>query len=158
MKGAGKIVHPYRDVKDVLVSVFFYHQHIAMKSGKPPPKETFSEFLRRERWHPVERYRNMSQVQYWKYHLESWKLQKDVFHMSFEDIIEDTENTLYRLSEFLGIPLNPLRKPFHRWWRPKTVFFRKGKPGDWKNHFSEEDLAYVQGELAKEVKVDRLDC
>ena len=155
---SGKVVHAYRDVRDVLVSVYYYQEHIRKKFNKPPSNQTFSDFLVEKNWHPSPPYRKMSRIEYWRHHYESWMAIPNIIHINFEDSISNPEETLQNLQKYLQIPLRADRKPPKEWDKGRTVFFRKGKAGDWVNHFSEADERWVEQELTKPFEFKPLRC
>ena len=119
----------------------------------------------------------LNPVGYWKYHVQNWINNPDVFIIKFEDLRAGYNNNLVRIAEFLDIKLgnrtfNAVRKdqvafqmPFkRRFWGglctiyrrlikmkyDSSIYYRKGVVGDYKNHFSPEDLRYFNS-IAEEL-------
>jgi len=158
MLNTGKIVHAYRDVKDVLVSIYFYKEHIRKKFNQPSNNLTFSHYLLQKNSYSSTFYHKMNKVEFWRYHLESWMAIPNILHLSFEDSVSKPEEILLKLEEYLQIPLRSNRKPPEEWDKGQTVFFRNGKAGDWVNHFSKSDEHWVEQELIKPLNFTPIQC
>ena len=149
MQRMGGIMHPYRNVKDVLVSTFYYRQG---KHGESDPwlkkdKRTFSEFLRRSGGEVIEEWR---QTNY------GWQQQPGVVWVYFTDNVDDARREAYvlpRLAQAFNLTLKGTPETrMRQFWklRSKVVMPMAGKGEQgWRNMFSREDLLFVEAELAK---------
>ena len=155
-KGEGvKYIYCYRNPKDVAVS---YFNHMKLFSGHYDYKGTFDEFVR-----DVFLAYNCSEQGYYFDHVAEWLAQRsnpNVLFLTFEDMVEDLNREVRRISSFLGVELQEDRlkeivssglfssmknnQKVNYSWREgvsiegKSTFIRKGKVGDWTNHLSQE--------------------
>ena len=149
------IVILIREPKDILTSYYFYYNF-----NKPDVHKFYSnisDFIRGPRG--VDRLTG-----HWKkfarYKYEATRF--DLIH--YEDMVEDPERELARFLVCIGHPQLPEKikaaveaTAFDKlvaWEKTKVKDvrsrkFRNGKIGDYKNHFTKEDIAYVDGKLAK---------
>lgn len=161
----GKHIYVYRDGRDVMVSFYYFVQ----KSTVDISGLSFSDFIRMESavTLPGGEEVRMNRVEYWAYHVRSWLAEDGVTALPYEDFKRDYEGTVRRLSEVLAIPLKgevrevklPSRvahsnRIFHLIYkvyrslfcsgeaRSSAVSPRRGVVGDWRSHFSEEDLRF----------------
>nr|KAG5686798.1 hypothetical protein BaRGS_013118 [Batillaria attramentaria] len=149
-----KVIHVYRNVKDVCVSMYFH-----LKQRDPMPIEEFFE----KRFLNFEGNENGNYFAYLKSMDEFIKANPDhpIFNVSFEEMKTDPVGTVTRLAEFLGVPHTPelcrqvadactidkmreADKSKDRSVLQKRKFgqgmnismYRKGEVGDWKNHLT----------------------
>lgn len=149
-----RAIYVVRDGRDVAVSVYF---HIKRVTGL---EATFSEFLG-----PYLDGQFIG-AGVWHEHIANW-LDSPCFQdgqgmvVRYEDMKQDARRELQRCAEFLGVDASPERldhaaavgdfeamrktenrteRIVHREKGPAISFVRKGIVGDWKNHFSPEDL------------------
>ncbi|KAM9305383.1 uncharacterized protein PAF06_013931 [Gastrophryne carolinensis] len=145
-----KIIYVARNAKDCMVSYFYFQQ---MNKGLPDPgtwNEYFSTFLAGDvAWGS------------WFDHVIGWWEARDkhqILYVFYEDMIEDLKREIKRIAKFLGRDLseellekiyyhtsfevmkdNPMANysaiPNAVMDQTKSKFMRKGKVGDWKNHF-----------------------
>jgi hypothetical protein len=166
-----KIILVYRDGRDVLVSLYYYYHSFS----KETRNLEFSQFLRMINDADAQTYAgDLDRVSYWAFHVKSWLEKSNVLALSFEDLLGDYRKTLTRISDFIEQPLAPnlvdarikpgskatnLLRRAHRKFRKSlriervkhsTINFRKGRSGDWVNHFTEDDLRFFD-ERASEV-------
>ncbi|XP_060929710.1 sulfotransferase 2B1-like [Limanda limanda] len=162
-----KVIYVVRDPKDVLVSSYYFHQMAALLEDPG----TFDEFL--------EKFLD-GRVAYgkWTDHVKSWRhteLTDRIMYISYEEMVQDLPASLRRLSGFLGTNLSEdtIQKvaehctfkaiktndmanfsllPKEYMDTDKSPFFRKGIAGDWKNHFSPEQLARFTSLICKEME------
>uniref|UniRef100_A0A3P8UIQ0 Sulfotransferase n=1 Tax=Cynoglossus semilaevis TaxID=244447 RepID=A0A3P8UIQ0_CYNSE len=149
----------FRNPKDVVVS--FYHFH--KMANFLPEAETFEEFLKKFL---------MGTLSYgsWFDHVKGWTCQtatlENLLHLTYEEMKQTTYKTnIIKVSSFLQHPLleeevnncvqhcsfssmknnnmvNYTLVSDHIMDHSKGCFMRKGKTGDWKNLFTEEQNHY----------------
>jgi len=161
------VVYVHRDGRDVMVSL--YHYVLSFRddyAGMP-----FSEFLRMK--NELDGDTNLSRPAFWAHHVQTWMEQPNLIAISYQSLENDYGNTLHRLAEFLGVTLNSnlqpinIRKPKQKptvWQRiqyriglkrekvSSAVQPRKGKSGDWRNTFSDADLAFFMSEAGETMR------
>uniref|UniRef100_A0A8C6U221 Sulfotransferase n=1 Tax=Neogobius melanostomus TaxID=47308 RepID=A0A8C6U221_9GOBI len=148
-----KIVYVARNVKDTMVSYYHFER---MTQVQPEPgdwKDYFQRFLDgKVTWGS------------WYDHVNGWwqrkKTYSNIHYMFFEDLSENTDREITKLCKFLGLSVTPELKrqvtgqvQFDTMKNNKmanystlnskemmdftvSTFMRKGKVGDWKNHFT----------------------
>ncbi|KAM4570773.1 cytosolic sulfotransferase 2-like [Fundulus diaphanus] len=145
-----KIIYVARNAKDTVVSYFHFDR---MNKAQPEPGD-WSSYL--------QRFMEGKMVfGSWHDHVQGWwekrKSRSNILYLLYEDLIEDTERELSRLCSFLELsPSTDLKKEveekslFSNMKHNKmanssadevldfkiSTFMRKGKVGDWKNHFT----------------------
>ncbi|XP_019091637.1 PREDICTED: cytosolic sulfotransferase 1-like [Camelina sativa] len=153
-----KIVYVCRNVKDVLVSRWYFYSRIENKeAGRSILESMFESYCRGVNyygpfWDNVLSYRRGS--------LED---PKHVLFMTYEDLKARPREQIMRLAEFLGCPITQeeihsgavkeilelcslhnlsnldVNKTGKAWDNlDHNVYFRKGEVDDWKNHFTSE--------------------
>lgn len=155
-------IYVHRDGRDVMVSLYYY-----MKQFREDFADlSFSDFLRMD--NELDGHIRMSRPAFWAHHVRTWLAQPNLISIAYESLETDYEATVEKLAKFLNIQLTyPLqavnvhqakenKSPVNRLLkkvglkREKTstaVSPRKGKSGDWRNHFSEDDLAFFMAEI-----------
>lgn len=162
-----KTIYVMRNPKDIVVSSYYFHQ---MAEFLEDPG-TFDEFLEKFLEGKV-------LFGKWTDHVKSWRsaeLGDRVLYITYEDMIQDLPGALRRMSEFLGRNLSEeaIQKIAEHcsfktmktnrmsnfslvpkvYMNPdKSPFLRKGVAGDWKNHFSSEQLARFASVIRKELE------
>ncbi|XP_029975203.1 cytosolic sulfotransferase 3-like isoform X3 [Salarias fasciatus] len=145
-----RIVYTARNAKDNVVSFFHFDR---MNMDQPEPGD-WSSYLERFK---------QGKVLYgsWYDHVSNWWKKKQTYsnlhYMFFEDMVEDTGREIDKLCSFLGLTPSVEEKTrivgevhFDKMKKDDMVnystisvfdlkispFMRKGKVGDWKNHFT----------------------
>ncbi|TYH21106.1 hypothetical protein ES288_A04G016000v1 [Gossypium darwinii] len=123
-----KLIYICRDPKDTFVSLY----HIVARYNKSQNTQ------------PIQldeaRFKKAS-VRYWKASLE--RPDKLMF-LKYEDLAEDTVLYLKKIADFdnlSGLEVNKTgrhREGYENLRIENNIFFRKGKPGDWKNYLTTE--------------------
>ncbi|XP_070818609.1 sulfotransferase family 5A, member 1 [Chaetodon trifascialis] len=153
-----KIIYVSRNPKDVLVS--FYHFH--KMANFLPEAGTFPEFLHQF-------LKGTLSYGSWFDHVKDWTSQtatmNNLLHMTYEEMSLDLQGTIKRVSSFLQCPLaedelnNCVKHCSFSSMKDnkmvnytliaeeimdhsKGAFMRKGKIGDWKNMFTDEQNQY----------------
>ncbi|XP_068185205.1 cytosolic sulfotransferase 3-like isoform X3 [Antennarius striatus] len=145
-----KIVYVARNAKDNVVSYFHFD---CMDMGQPDPGDWNSYLKKFMEGNVVDGS--------WYDHVNNWWKKKQTYsklhYMFYEDMIEDTEREIDKLCSFLGLSPSleekkQIRGEVHFDSMKKnnmanyssfptmdftiSKFMRKGKVGDWKNHFT----------------------
>ncbi|KAK2851589.1 hypothetical protein Q5P01_007865 [Channa striata] len=145
-----RIIYVARNAKDNVVS-FFHFDH--MTKIEPDPGDWNTYFKRFMEGKMV--------FGSWYDHVNGWWKKKQTYsnlhYMFFEDMVEDTEHEINKLCSFLGLSHSVEEKrhisggvQFENMKKNKMAnysthpvmdfkissFMRKGKVGDWKNHFT----------------------
>ncbi|XP_042263832.1 cytosolic sulfotransferase 3-like [Thunnus albacares] len=161
-----KIIYVARNAKDSAVSYFHFDR---MNKVQPEPGD-WSSFLQRF----IE---GKMVFGSWYEHVRVWwekkKTSSNILYLFYEDLIENTEQELSRLCSFLGLsPSEELKKQviekvlFDNMKKNKMVngsndevfdfkispFMRKGKVGDWRNHFTVEQNEQFDEDYEKKMK------
>ena len=153
---SNRLIYVTRTAKDTAVSMYFHTFGFKMYEYDEPIEHFIGEFM-------------AGRVEYGPYwtHLSSWYAQREqsnILVLHYEDMQRDLAATVARVAHFLDQPLTneeieriaelstfSSMKKDHRTsmqlWdeeqrKPGMPFMRKGKAGDWANHFTPE-LAQV---------------
>ncbi|XP_059804187.1 sulfotransferase 2B1-like [Hypanus sabinus] len=166
-KSKAKIIYMARNPKDALVSSFHYHNIASFLDNPGSFDEFIDKFLE-------------GKVLYgsWFDHIKSWwpeKDQENFLFLTYEEMKQDTLNTLAKVGEFLGKQLssdlidmianqtkfNKMKQnnmsnysfvPSDIINQEKDNFLRKGIVGDWKNHFTEAQIEHFNSVFAERMK------
>ncbi|XP_042346728.1 sulfotransferase family 2, cytosolic sulfotransferase 3 [Plectropomus leopardus] len=162
-----KVIYVMRNPMDILVSSYYFHQ-MAEFLKDPGTFDTFvDKFLE-------------GRVMFgkWTDHVKSWRgtdLGDRIMYVTYEEMTQDLPAALRRMSDFLGRNLSEgtIQKiaehcsfkamknnnmsnlslvPKMYMDSDKSPFLRKGVAGDWKNHFSPEQLARFTSAIRKELE------
>ncbi|XP_034553802.1 sulfotransferase family 2, cytosolic sulfotransferase 3 [Notolabrus celidotus] len=162
-----KVIYVMRNPRDVMVSSYFFHQ----MAGFLPDPGTFDEFMNSFLEGKV-------MFGKWTDHVKSWKhteLGDRIMYITYEEMVQDLPAALRRMSDFLGRDLSEetIQKitehcsfktmkdnvmsnfslvPKVYLDNDKSPFLRKGVIGDWKNHFSSEQLAKFTSVIDKDLE------
>ncbi|CAN9515420.1 unnamed protein product [Ophioblennius macclurei] len=145
-----RVIYVARNAKDNVVSYFHFDR---MNKGEPEPGD-WSSFLQRFK-------QGKMVFGSWYDHVTNWWKKKQTYsnlhYMFFEDMVEDTGRELDKLCSFLGLTPSVEKKTrivgevhFDQMKNNNLTnyssvpaldfkvspFMRKGKVGDWKNHFT----------------------
>jgi hypothetical protein len=140
-----KVIYLIRDGRDIYVS--YYHHRLKQL----PPDCTFRQFLERQDHYPST----------WGEHVESWISAGDtskILLVKYEDLVHDCNKELKRILNFIGINRSQSQletatkascfENMQRIEREKgrlfrrggpDIFMRRGKTGDWKDYFKQEE-------------------
>ncbi|EFX63687.1 hypothetical protein DAPPUDRAFT_231919 [Daphnia pulex] len=163
-----KVVYVARNPKDVIVS--FYHHHKLMKmQGCDGNLENFADYFMKDQ---------VIFCPYFPHILDAWtkRSHPNMLFIFYEDMKKDLRGEVEKVAKFLGKPLTEEKMikllehlKFDNISKNESVnfeigkkigfmsqdgaFIRKGKTGDWKNHFSPELNrridAWVEANLAE---------
>lgn len=147
------MVFIYRDPRDLLVSHVFYALNMHLEHGM---HQYYTEELStmEERLNVAIEGSQVpgSELPSLRTRYESkapWIDQPHVLSLKFEDIILDTEETLGKLADYINsfdvqfsVPRMEVVEILKKAIRPKeSGTFRKGQPGNWREHFTDENKA-----------------
>ncbi|XP_004597071.2 sulfotransferase 2B1 [Ochotona princeps] len=146
-----KVIYLGRDPRDVVVSLYHYSKIAGQLKDPGKPDQFLQDFLKGE-------------VQFgsWFDHIKGWirmQGQENFLFLTYEELQQDLEGCVRRVSEFLGRPLgkealgsvvahsafgamkantmsNYTLLPPSLLDHSQGAFLRKGVCGDWKNHFT----------------------
>jgi len=102
---SSKLIYIYRDGRDVLGSLYSFWSRTVPGFGEI----TFSDMLKGDFTTNIGQARqgSVNPVLYWREHVQNWIEREDVLTLSFEEILNDYENTLLKISQF--ICLSPIK-------------------------------------------------
>jgi len=154
-------IYVHRDGRDVMVSLYYY-----MKQFREDFVDlSFSDFLRMD--NELDGEPTMSRPAFWAHHVRTWLAQPNLIAVAYESLETDYEATVEKLAIFLNINLTyPLQSVnVHQTKKNKSLMNRllkkvglkrektstavsprKGKSGDWRNHFTDNDLEFFMNE------------
>ncbi|XP_028290078.1 cytosolic sulfotransferase 3-like isoform X1 [Gouania willdenowi] len=161
-----KIIYVARNPKDTVVS-YFHFERMAMNLPEPGDWSSY-----------VQRFMQGKVVfGSWYEHVNNWWQKKDTYtklhYMFYEDLVEDTGREIDKLCSFLGLSPSVEEKrtisggvQFDKMKINKMTnystfkdmdfnispFMRKGKVGDWKNHFTEAQRKEFDEDYEKKIK------
>ncbi len=150
------LIYIYRNGLDVMVSLYEY-----LRSFNPEYQGiTFSDFLLSKN-HFEPGINQLNRMEYWAYHIEQWhrsRYKNQIFFLKYEDIIKNYQDHIGIIAKYIhskpgrhfkdvrmkkkSAPITRAFITFHKRLKgikKTSVSARKGKIGDSKNYFSEED-------------------
>ncbi|XP_061772286.1 sulfotransferase 2B1-like isoform X1 [Nerophis ophidion] len=164
---SAKVIYVMRNPKDIIVSSYYFHQMATFLEDPGTLDKFIDKFLQ-------------GRVLFgkWTNHLKSWKraeLGDRILFITYEEMIQDLPSALRRISDFLGKNLSDevIRKiadncsfksmqanamsnlsliPKEYMDTEKSQFLRKGVAGDWKKHFSADQVARISSTIYKELE------
>uniref|UniRef100_A0A3Q4H8N3 Sulfotransferase n=1 Tax=Neolamprologus brichardi TaxID=32507 RepID=A0A3Q4H8N3_NEOBR len=162
-----KVIYVMRNPKDIMVSSYYFHQ----MAGFLEDPGTFDEFMDKFLEGKV-------MFGKWTDHVKSWRnseLGDRIMYITYEEMVQDLPASLRHISDFLGCNLteeviqkiaehcsfksmqNNNMSNFSLFPKvymnsDKSPFLRKGIVGDWKNHFSSEQLTRFTSVISKELE------
>ena len=161
-------IYVHRDGRDVMASLYYYMQSF----DEDVKKQSFSEFLRSESTlDGVDT--GMSRPAYWAHHARTWLQQPNLLPVSYAALENDYVNSVRQIAGFLGIRVQrsiraidlPGRsgKPSlvgRALWKlgirqkrlSSAVQPRRGRSGDWRNQFGDDDLDFFMGEAGEQMR------
>lgn len=162
-----KVIYVMRNPKDIMVSSYYFHQMASFLEDPGTFDEFMDKFLQGE-----------VLCGKWTDHMKSWRnsaLGDRIMYITYEEMVQDLPASLRRFSDFLGRNLteeviqkiaehcsfkamkannmsnfNLIPKVYMD--SDKSPFLRKGTVGDWKNHFSAEQLVRFISVISKELE------
>ncbi|XP_034031213.1 sulfotransferase family 2, cytosolic sulfotransferase 3 isoform X2 [Thalassophryne amazonica] len=162
-----KAIYVMRNPKDVMVSSFYFHQMATFLDDPGTFDEFMDKFLE-------------GRVLFgkWTDHVKSWRhtdLTDRIMYITYEELVQDLAGSLKSISKFLDKSLNEdvIEKiaehckfnnmksnvmsnfslvPEELMNHSKSSFFRKGISGDWKNHFSPDQLTQFSAIILEELE------
>ncbi|XP_028985856.1 sulfotransferase family 2, cytosolic sulfotransferase 3 isoform X2 [Betta splendens] len=162
-----KAIYVMRNPMDILVSSYYFHQMAAFLEDPGTFDEFMDKFLE-------------GRVMFgkWTDHVKSWRgsdLGDRIMFITYEELVEDLPASVRRISAFTGKNLdedtvqtiaknctfssmksnqmsNFSLVPKTYMDHDKSPFFRKGVVGDWKNHFSSEQVSRFAAVIRKELE------
>ena len=162
-----KIVYIIRNPKDVMVSYYHFYR---MNSDFGNFKGTWNDYFQ----YFMDQGKLLGYGNHYDHTLGYWQHRHDdnLFIVFYEDIIAKPEHIIRKLADFLGCKLseecvdrivqairfdvmkeNPMTNmyfgPNHNFDHSISPFFRKGKVGDWKNYFT-DDQNRIMDEMYEE--------
>ncbi|XP_054638704.1 sulfotransferase family 2, cytosolic sulfotransferase 3 isoform X2 [Dunckerocampus dactyliophorus] len=162
-----KVIYVMRNPKDVMVSSYYFHQMATFLEDPGTLDEFIDKFLQ-------------GRVLFgkWTDHVKSWKhaaLGDRILFITYEEMVQDLRTAVRSISEFLGKNLSEevvqkiadhcsfgsmqannmsnfslIGKDYMD--TDKSPFLRKGVAGDWKKHFSAEQVAHFSSAIYKELE------
>lgn len=161
------VIYVHRDGRDVMVSLYYYLQSFdaAVK------QQSFSDFLRSQS-RLDGRDSGQSMPAYWAHHARVWLRQPQVLPVSYRALETDYETSVRDMAAFLGVragrSLRPIELPgqarqpsllgralwklgYRKRRLSSAVQPRRGRSGDWRNHFSEQDLAFFMDQAGEQM-------
>ncbi|SDL60978.1 Sulfotransferase domain-containing protein [Catalinimonas alkaloidigena] len=157
-----KAIYVVRDGRDVAVSYYFFNQ----MQGQISKETSFSEYLRKHFFKDLKPFGSWgTNVQSWLAHTHD----RQIIVVRYEDLLKDAATELERIVTWMGQPLDAQKiaravehsqlkamreaeyKSLKRGPESEHKFTRKGVSGDWKNHFSDEDLKCFQEKFGEQL-------
>ncbi|XP_078000605.1 sulfotransferase 1A1-like [Glandiceps talaboti] len=153
-----KVIYISRNPKDVCVSSYYFWNAMVAKLGKEMDYVVDTAYPPWEQY--VQKFAN-GEFRRWLPHVIEWKkfgLEHNVLHVTYEDLKKDMKSEFKKMADFLDRPLSSeqldkvvascslaeMRKHAVKeldfddkgYDFKMSDFFRKGKTGNWKDHFT----------------------
>ncbi len=165
-----KVLVPVRNPKDVLVSLYHFYQVIPVLGHFPGTWDQFFQHLYVRK--------KLFYGDFFDFYEGWWRHKNEnpdqVLFVQYEDMQRDVTDVIWKVAMFLGKSLTGEQleriKEYTRFdcmkkndmVRPiptphMELFFRKGKVGDWRNYFTQEQSDYVEKEANAKLKPLGLD-
>ncbi|XP_071966598.1 sulfotransferase 2B1-like isoform X2 [Engystomops pustulosus] len=170
-KSKAKIIYTMRNPKDVVVSMFYFTKILNIFK----PAENLQNFLE-------DFVQGKALYGSWFDHIKGWMQMKNdsrFFFITYEELTQDLRGSIVRICKFLGYELDDAQidlvveqstfksmkeNKMSNWSQvpsdvldqSKGSFLRKGKSGDWKNHFTvaqSEHFDDIYQEKMKDLKM-----
>jgi len=174
-----KIIYILRDGKDVLTSLYYFMKRGGL-IHKISDNILFSDFIRMD--NEFEEYSydgKKNRIEFWKYHVEGWLNNPKILYLSFERLKLKNYEEVQRIGNFIEIEPNHIKNIvkermtnfsnkfiialidrltlfYNNRIKRKVMTaqqFRKGVIGDYKNHFSSEDIK-LYNELTEDLYIE----
>jgi len=154
-----KVVYVVRNPKDVIVSYFHHHRLIDLHAYKGDIEKFADYFMNDEVYY----------APFFGHILEGWakKDHPNVLFLFYEDMKRNLRGEIDKVCSFLGRTLSEdqlqnltkhlqfdscTKNPAMNFETESGKFIRKGKTGDWKNHFSPELNSRIDQWIAKSLE------
>jgi len=154
-------IYIYRDGRDVLVSMYRSPMfHLVGVPARRPGEQlgpiarpaTFGRYIRDWiNWEAAPRARidkpYQTPVEHWYKSVSAWLAAKPVLCIRYEDLYYRFDETMEAIAAHHDLP-----RP-ERWKRPEKPSGRwhwQSRPGEWRTHFTEEDLEYFYSIVPKD--------
>ena len=152
-------LHLFRDGRDVVVSKYFFLKDFCVKNNLIDEFNTsFNDFL------------NYT-AQEWKVYVQSWKKEKGIVSVKYEDLLINPEQTIKGILKKFNLKFSKKKVNFAikdnakdnfskklDYGAAHNTFVRKCIIGDWKNHFSDENkqtFKNIAGDLLIELGYEK---
>nr|XP_057909357.1 sulfotransferase family 2, cytosolic sulfotransferase 3 isoform X2 [Doryrhamphus excisus] len=165
-----KVIYVMRNPMDIIVSSYYFHQMATFLEDPGTLDEFIEKFLQ-------------GRVLFgkWTDHVKSWRnadLGDRILFITYEEMVQDLRTAVWSISQFLGKNLSEevIQKiADHCSFRSmqannmsnfsliskdymdtdKSPFLRKGVAGDWKKHFSADQVAHLSSAISKELEGEK---
>ncbi|XP_043944812.1 sulfotransferase 2A1-like [Protopterus annectens] len=161
-----KVIYTVRNPRDVFVSLYFFSHSISFIETPKSFDDFFQKFLKGD-------------VVYgsWFDHIKSWlgvKSKINIMFQTFEDMKKDPRGSVVKICQFLEKDLDEKaidsvvqnssfktmkENKMSNWslvpeqmLNPNIPFMRKGVSGDWRNHFSKEQIELFDATYKEQMK------
>ncbi|WND03342.1 sulfotransferase domain-containing protein [Temperatibacter marinus] len=137
-----KVIYVVRDPRAAISSAVSYRKQFTHPHKSRD--ELLEEFLKR----------GDLQSGHWDDHYTSWiENSKNILIIKFEDILEEFDQVLARISEFIEIsPKRMTLTDFNQYKKVNPHFFRKGKKNSWQETFTKDQISKINKKSEKVMK------
>lgn len=136
-----KSIYIYRDVRDVVLSIWKSYNFINPKDHK---NLTFKQFIHYKLdWVNTPGQKSLptlNSIEQWNKHTQHWEVNKheNILFIRYEDLVLNFSETLDTIRKFAKLSSAQYSKPELVGLSPN-----KGKVQEWKNYFDDDDLKYL---------------